>query len=382
GHQVVTTILYYAVANAYVENGDYDKSFEYINKSLMTLCYDDDLLIDILGTACICYANKWMLDKAESLAILAIQASKTIYGPNSSHFVRALLFYCHFAIEYIQDESTIRVCEYAFNMAKKVYACESMPVADAYKCLSKAYALNKFFKDDLYYEYAQKCLRIAMDYFAAPSPRLISYQACLISALQWRSIYAEEFEIKKVNLNDAYNMCVDLIRVNTNLYGEKNMSTAKFYRLLGSLLYYMERDEDSERIHKKSLEILDQLIPKLNLHYLLSLSTLGVFYKMIGSLNESIAVLLEVTNNLNLDKIQHLIPYCRWIPAIYLNLSECYKLKSSEELAKYYQKQADNIRLSNNNKNQNARYDIMSVELNRLPPSDLSKYIKEIMESN
>ena len=62
-----------------------------------------------------------------------------------------------------------------------------------------------------------------------------------VSALQWRSIYIEEFEIKTVNLNDAYDMCNDLVKVNTNLYGEKNMSTAKFYRLLGSLLYYMER---------------------------------------------------------------------------------------------------------------------------------------------
>lgn len=69
--------------------------------------------------------------------------------------------------------------KYTFNMAKKVYACESIPVADAYKCLSKAYALNKFFKDDLYYEYAQKCLKIAQDYFPPPSPKLIPYQACL-----------------------------------------------------------------------------------------------------------------------------------------------------------------------------------------------------------
>lgn len=64
-------------------------------------------------------------------------------------------------------------------MAKKVYACESIAVADAYKCLSKAYALNKHFKDDLYYDYAQKCLRIAQDFFSESSPRLIPYQACL-----------------------------------------------------------------------------------------------------------------------------------------------------------------------------------------------------------
>lgn len=57
-------------------------------------------------------------------------------------------------------------------------------------------------------------------------------------------------------------------------------------------------------------------------------------------------------------------------------------MKSSEELAKYYQKQADNIRLSSNENNQNARYDIMGVELNRLPPTDLNKYIKELIDTN
>lgn len=80
-----------------------------------------------------------------------------------------------------------------------------------------------------------------------------------------------------------------------------------------------------------------------------------------------------------MDKIKHLIPYCRWIPAVYLNLSECYKMKSSEELSKYYQKHADNIRKSNTEIN---RDDFISVELNRLPPSDLNKYIRDIIEKD
>ncbi|CAF0994687.1 unnamed protein product [Brachionus calyciflorus] len=384
-HRVSTTILYYSIANTYMECSDFDKAFEYINKSLMTVCYDDDLLIDILGTACSCYSNKWLIDKAESLAILAIQSAKAIYGTNSAHFVRALLIYCNFSVEFLQDDSSIKICEYTLNMTKKVYACETVQVADAFKCLSKAYALNKNFKDNLYYEYAQKCLKIAQEYFTQDSPRLVPFQACLVSALQWRSIYAEEIEIKRVNLNDAYNLCFNLIQVNTKVYGEMSIQSAKYYRLFGSILYYMERDMDSEKIHKKSLEILENLVPKSNFHYLLSLSTLGVFYKMIGNLNDSIAVLLEVTNELNFDKIQNLIVYCKWIPSVFMNLSECYKLKMSEELSKYYQKQADNMRLSgsnfkSNNRNHQARYDLLSVELNRLPPSDLNKFLKEFIE--
>lgn len=47
------------------------------------------------------------------------------------------------------------------------------------------------------------------------------------------------------------------------------------------------------------MDILEHIISTDNLHYLLAKSTLGVFYKMIGQLNEGIAVLLDVANSLS-----------------------------------------------------------------------------------
>ena len=54
-----------------------------------------------------------------------------------------------------------------------------MPVADAYKFLSKALTSNKLFKDNLYYEYAQRAFKIAIENFPQQSPKLISYQISL-----------------------------------------------------------------------------------------------------------------------------------------------------------------------------------------------------------
>lgn len=185
-------------------------------------------------------------------------------------------------------------------MAKKVYGFDSIAVADAYKLLSKALTINKSFKDIFYYEYAQKCFKTALDYYPSNSPKLISYQMCLVSALQWRSINSDTFELRKAVLNDAYNLCIQSLKICLGVFGQNNFASAKIYRLLGSLFYYMEKDSESEIIHKKSLEILENTLSKTNLHYLLAKSTLGVFYKMIGQINEAIVVLVEVAHVLSI----------------------------------------------------------------------------------
>jgi hypothetical protein len=61
----------------------------------------------------------------------------------------------------------------------------------------------------------------------------------------------------------------------------------------------LDRDIESEKIHKKSLEILGNILTQNDLHYLLAKSTLGVFYKMTGQIEEATKVLLEVVNELS-----------------------------------------------------------------------------------
>ena len=46
-------------------------------------------------------------------------------------------------------------------LAKKVFGCNCLPLSDAYRSLSKALIVNKYFKEDIYFEYAQKSLKIA-----------------------------------------------------------------------------------------------------------------------------------------------------------------------------------------------------------------------------
>jgi hypothetical protein len=46
-------------------------------------------------------------------------------------------------------------------LAKKVYGCNCLAIADAYRSLSKALTVNKYFKEDIYFDYAQKSLKIA-----------------------------------------------------------------------------------------------------------------------------------------------------------------------------------------------------------------------------
>ncbi len=123
------------------------------------------------------------------------------YGSNSFQFVKALLFYCYFSNEFFQDKSTVEICEvikltlinlfhmfirknstwikkYTLKLAKKVYAFDSIAVADAYKLCSKALTINKLFSSTQYFEYAQKALKIASEFYASNNPKLMNYEIC------------------------------------------------------------------------------------------------------------------------------------------------------------------------------------------------------------
>lgn len=71
------------------------------------------------------------------------------------------------------------------------------------------------------------------------------------------------------------------------------------------------------------------------------------------------------------------------MPSVFLNLSECYRLKKSDDLASYYQKQAENLKLiaSHKSHQQHKHHDIINVEMHRLPPADLKKFLKDLFEN-
>lgn len=135
----------------------------------------------------------------------------------------------------------MKVCEFLLRLAQNVFGYDSIDVADAFRSMSKALIINKIFDQDRYYEYAQKAYKIAIEHHGVDSPKLISYQLSLSLALQWKSINSNIIEIKKVNINDAYTLSMKALNSCITVFGEKNIQTAKIYRLVGSILYYMER---------------------------------------------------------------------------------------------------------------------------------------------
>ena len=172
--------------------------------------------------------------------------------------------------------------QYTLKHAKTVYGYDSIEVADANRALSKALIINKSFDDEAYYTCAQKAFKIAKEIFSPNSPKLIVYKISLSLALQWKSVNSNIIEIKKVNINDAFNLAQEALESCVNVFGENNLSTAKVYRLIGSVFYYMERDSDSENSNKISLEIFKICLAPDELHFLIAKSSYGIFLKMIG----------------------------------------------------------------------------------------------------
>ena len=76
--------------------------------------------------------------------------------------------------------------------------------------------------------------------------------------------------------------------------------------------------------------------------------------------------------------MNEIVGYCRWVPSIYSNLSECFRNKKQDEMASYYQKIAENLKIMAASKH-HSRHDILNIEMFRLPPKDLNEFIKSIV---
>ncbi len=89
------SMMFYAAGNSYLENGKFDVALELLNKSLKvnfgfnyftdlihlltyfkSVSYENEILIDLLGSASMCYMSKWMIKEAETLAILGLKIAR------------------------------------------------------------------------------------------------------------------------------------------------------------------------------------------------------------------------------------------------------------------------------------------------------------------
>ena len=87
------------MGNAYLEEGEFEKAFEYLNKSLMVsdvlffklkkphnlprfsvknVKNEDEITVELLASTSMCYSSKWLIKKSEMFSILAIQVAKWV----------------------------------------------------------------------------------------------------------------------------------------------------------------------------------------------------------------------------------------------------------------------------------------------------------------
>ena len=79
-----------------------------------------------------------------------------------------------------------------------------------------------------------------------------------------------------------------------------------------------------------------------------------------------------------MNELNHIVNYCRWIPSIYSNLSESFRLKKKEEMMSYYQKIADNLKTTALNKSE-TKCDLLNVEMYKQPPKNLNEFIVSLI---
>ena len=72
-----------------------------------------------------------------------------------------------------------------------------------------------------------------------------------------------------------------------------------------------------------------------------------------------------------------IVCYCRWIPSIYSNLSESFRMKKKDDQVLHYQKIADSLKQEALNKS-NYKHDVLNVEMHKSPSKNISEFIKNL----
>lgn len=75
-----------------------------------------------------------------------------------------------------------------------------------------------------------------------------------------------------------------------------------------------------------------------------------------------------------------MLGYCKWIPSVYSNLSDCYTLKKVDDMATHFRKQADNLKIIASNNLVN-RFDVLGVEIEQTGPPDLTRFLTQFIDT-
>ncbi|KAK6179290.1 hypothetical protein SNE40_011684 [Patella caerulea] len=333
-----------------LEQGSLTSGYGWAKRALQEFSPNNHVgIVNALCNGVMAFCSKLQIKKAGEMSIQAVIQAKSYFGKSHPLYLKALLHMCHFTSEFIQEDVTLQIAEMTLDVALGMYGCPCLQVAYAHRAVSKALmVLHKFDSDD-YYNHSMEAVRIVRGIFPTQHPILYAFLHTFASALQWKALNGPK-EVHDSTLHWAEVEAKQALIISKSCYGDISLRTAQIYSLLGQIYSKMTSHPeinhdllDEAEVNLKQCVIDMKLCQSPTSHYyLLSLATLGTFYKILHRHQEAVILLKEAVSNVETYGV-----YQRWIHVCYEHLAACYK--SINDLESYHQTQQQlQIWLENN----------------------------------
>ncbi|CAF3173956.1 unnamed protein product [Rotaria socialis] len=341
--------LYTAITQTAYEDANFDACIQYSYKGLKLVDKNNhSLIVDLLCSLTQGLTAKWVMNKAQETAVMAVQYAGKYCGRNSPKYIHALQQLLQYSNEFIQDQSSVELAQYTLDRAQTVYGYESLTVAHCHRALSKSlinfasltqsrrnikYPL--FEEDIIYYQntsitdlppssstyihHAYEAYRMAQDWFGVDSRiQLFPFKMTLAHALQ--AHVAANFSNKQnTHFEDAIELLNDCLSIARNIFGSMSFKVAQIHRLQSATYLSNKMYNEAEEELQTCLQIYKLCLPPNSFHYLVTKASLGLIYKQKGDYEQALMLFQDISESLD-TKTQSF----RWINMVLESLIECH----------------------------------------------------------
>ncbi|CAF0848066.1 unnamed protein product [Rotaria sordida] len=341
--------LYSVISQTAYEDANFDACIQYSYKGLKLVDKNNhSLVIDLLCSLTHGLTSKWIMNKAQATALMAVQYATKYCGRNSPIYIHALQQLVQYSNEFIQDRSSVELAQYTLDRARIVYGYESLIVAHCHRALSKSLInlastihprhniQDSLFEDNIsyypntttttkdlsssaYLHHANEAFRIAQDWFGVEDRiRLFPFKMSLAHALQ-AQIAVDISDKKNTYFKDAMELLNDCLSIAQDIFGSMSFKVAQVHRLQSAIYLSKKMYNEAEQELNKCLQIYKLCLPPNSFHYLVTNASLGLLYKQQQNYEQALILFQNIAESLD-TKTQS---FC-WINMVLESLIECY----------------------------------------------------------
>ncbi|XP_076463205.1 uncharacterized protein LOC143295408 isoform X2 [Babylonia areolata] len=299
-----------------LEYGSIQSAHSWSKKALQDLDPEDPRsVVEVVTHAVLTYCAMWQMNKAESLAVFAVQFALDKFGKYNPLYLKALNSLCHVCNEFKQDSIGVQLANELLKTAELTYGCDTLQLAMAHRTLSKALmAQQSYGVDGSYYDHAMEAVRIARSQLPERHPLLHPYLTNFAMALQWKSLHCPK-EVQESTLHWAETEARHALNIVVDTYGDISLRSAQIHTLLGQIYSKMNHMAAAEKHLVMAVDYLKLCQPTASNYLLLGYATLGTFFSMMGQHEKAIPHLKQVVMY-----IESTGQYLKWVHVCFQTL--------------------------------------------------------------